>query len=81
MDKIHVRLSVSQPCLTDAVIVILNGLLSCEHPSIPAGSFFHVSKEIFLFGEFGRTLCSNLVHCAKLTVSGTTEATAGYFFL
>lgn len=33
MDKIHVRLSVSQPCLTDAVIVILNGLLSYEHPA------------------------------------------------
>ena len=37
MDKIHVRFSVSQPCLTDAVIVILNGLLSYEHPSnVPA---------------------------------------------
>lgn len=33
MDKIHVRFSISQPCLTDAVIVILNGLLSYEHPS------------------------------------------------
>lgn len=38
MDKIHVRFSVSQPCLTDAVIVILNGLLSYEHPS-KAGLF------------------------------------------
>ena len=40
MDKIHVRFSVSQPCLTDAVIVILNGLLSYEHPSMPGGLFY-----------------------------------------
>ena len=40
MDKIHVRFSVSQPCLTDAVIVILNGLLSYEHPSKRNEDFF-----------------------------------------
>lgn len=39
MDKIHVRFSISQPCLTDAVIVILNGLLSYEHPSNRRGDF------------------------------------------
>lgn len=39
MDKIHVRFSISQPCLTDAVIVILNGLLSYEHPSNARGVF------------------------------------------
>ena len=37
MDFVHVRFSVSQPCLTDAVIVILNGLLSYEHPSNRTG--------------------------------------------
>lgn len=47
MDKIHVRFSVSQPCLTDAVIVILNGLLSYEHPSKGAGLFL-LSKAVNL---------------------------------
>ena len=46
MDKIHVRFSVSQPCLTDAVIVILNGLLSYEHPSIAGGFILSVEKQL-----------------------------------
>lgn len=45
MDKIHVRFSISQPCLTDAVIVILNGLLSYEHPS-KAGDCFKDEVQI-----------------------------------
>lgn len=44
MDFVHVRSSVSQPCLTDAVIVILNGLLSYEHPSNGRGFVAAMTK-------------------------------------
>lgn len=54
MDKIHVRFSVSQPCLTDAVIVILNGLLSYEHPSNPGGCFLFFRRELWKVTAFRR---------------------------
>lgn len=65
MDKIHVRFSVSQPCLTDAVIVILNGLLSYEHPSKKRGLFFCMQMNMIRYsvklppaeGRFKRRFC------------------------